>query len=44
MQRVLSGYGLTIQPRTEELVIGLLTTDRPQGTDPKWLCKVEPPL
>jgi hypothetical protein len=36
-----SGYGLTMQPGTEELLVGLLMVDRPHAADPEWLAEVE---
>ena len=38
---VFSGYGLTMQPGTEELLVGLLMVDRPHPADPEWLVEVE---
>jgi hypothetical protein len=40
-EEVFSGYGLTMQPRTEELLVGLLMVDRPHQADPEWLAEVE---
>jgi hypothetical protein len=36
-----SGYGLTVQPGTEELLVGLLMIDRPRPADPEWFAEVE---
>jgi hypothetical protein len=36
-----SGYGLTLQPGSKELLVGLLMIDRPHPADPKWLTEVE---
>lgn len=36
-----SGYGLTMQPGTEELLVGLLMIDRPYSADPDWLAEIE---
>ncbi|MFW6116322.1 MAG: hypothetical protein ACOC6F_01215, partial [bacterium] len=36
-----SGYGLTMQPGTEDLLVGLLMIDRPNPADPEWLAEVE---
>jgi len=36
-----SGYGLTMQPETDELLVGPLMIDRPHPADPDWLPEVE---
>jgi len=36
-----SGYGLTMEPGSEELLVGLLMIDRPHPADPEWLAEVE---
>jgi hypothetical protein len=36
-----SGCGLTMQPGTEELLVGLLMIDRPRPADRAWLAEVE---
>ena len=36
-----SGYGLTVQPGSRDLLIGLLMIDRPKPADPRWLKRVE---
>ena len=36
-----SGYGLTLQPNSKELLVGLLMVDRPRPADPTWLRKIE---
>jgi hypothetical protein len=38
---VFSGYGLAMQPGTEELLVGLLMIDQPHPADPEWLAEVE---
>ena len=40
-ERTFSGYGLTIQPGSNEFLTGLLMVDRPQPADPEWLEEVE---
>jgi len=40
-QETFSGYGLTAQPGTEELLVGLLMIDRPHPADPEWIAEVE---
>jgi hypothetical protein len=40
-EETFSGYGLTMQPGTDELLVGLLMIDRPRPADPKWLAEVE---
>jgi hypothetical protein len=36
-----SGYGLTMQARSKDFLVGLLMVDRPQPADPAWLAEVE---
>ncbi|UCC54551.1 MAG: hypothetical protein JSV68_11405 [Anaerolineaceae bacterium] len=36
-----SGYGLTLQEGSDEVLVGLLMVDRPNPVDPRWLEKVE---
>ena len=36
-----SGYGLTLQPGSKDLLVGLLMIDRPRPADPAWLRQVE---
>ena len=40
-EETFSGYGLTMQPGSEELLVGLLMIDRPHPADPEWLAEVE---
>jgi hypothetical protein len=40
-QETFSGYGLTMQSGTEQLLVGLLMIDRPHPADPGWLAEVE---
>jgi hypothetical protein len=40
-EETFSGYGLTMQPGSEYLLVGLLMIDRPHPADPKWLAEVE---
>jgi hypothetical protein len=40
-EETFSGYGLTMQPGNEELLIGLLMIDRPHPADPEWLAEVQ---
>jgi hypothetical protein len=40
-EKTFSGYGLTMQPGSEELLVGLLMIDRPHPADPEWLAEVE---
>lgn len=36
-----SGYGLTVRPGSNEVLVGLLMVDRPKPVDPQWLAEVE---
>jgi hypothetical protein len=40
-EETFSGYGLTMQQGTEELLVGLLMIDRPRQADAEWLAEVE---
>jgi len=40
-EEIFSGYGLTMQPGSEEFLAGLLMVDRPRPADPEWLNEVE---
>jgi hypothetical protein len=37
---IFSGYGLTMQPGAEKLLVGLLMIDQPHPADPEWLAEV----
>jgi hypothetical protein len=41
IDKLFSGYGLTIQPGKNEFLVGLLMVDRPRPADPQWLAEVE---
>ena len=36
-----SGYGLTMQPESQEFLVGLLMVERPNPADPEWLKEVQ---
>jgi len=40
-EQIFSGYGLTMQPGSNEFLVGLLMVDRPRPADPEWLKEVE---
>jgi hypothetical protein len=40
-EQTFSGYGLAMQPRSDEFLVGLLMVDRPQPADPEWLKEVD---
>ena len=41
---IFSGYGLTMQPGSNEFLAGLLMVDRPRPVDPEWLKEVDSTL
>ncbi len=40
-EQTFSGYGLAMQPGSDEFLVGLLMVDRPQPADPEWLKEAE---
>jgi len=40
-EEIFSGYGLAMQPGSNEFLVGLLMVDRPLPADPEWLQEVE---
>jgi len=40
-EEIFSGYGLTTQVGSAEILVGLLMVDRPHPADPQWLAEVE---